>query len=108
MAPLLQGLGQIAAFLFSTPANTYVTCRLLMGAKRGYDSLSPQSKAKVDSIMIEAAGYLVRSTVGEVLGWTRSQAEAMGLSSEAAKVAEMGVRRIAEVGIAKAQAEMRS
>jgi hypothetical protein len=100
-------LGQLAQWINSSPATMQMTLSLLMGAKRGYAQLSPANKAKVDSIMTQAAEYLVNAALGDVLGWTKSQAVSLGLSSDAATVAEIGVRRIAEVGISKAREEMR-
>jgi hypothetical protein len=106
MHQIFQTLAQIAQWVGSSPAHMQMTHALLMGAQRGYGRLSPANKAKVDSIMTQAAEYLMRAALGDVLGWTRSQAVAMGLNSDAATVAELGVRRIAEVGIAKAREEM--
>jgi hypothetical protein len=108
MHQAIQFLGQIAQWIGSSPASMQITHSLLMGAKRGYAQLSPANKAKVDSIMTQAAEYLVNAALGDVLSWSRSQAVAMGLSTDAAAVAEMGVRRIAEVGISKAFEEMHS
>jgi hypothetical protein len=106
MHQVFQALAQVAQWCVSSPASMQITHSLLMGAKRGYGQLSPANKAKVDSIMTQAAEYLVNAALGDVLGWTKSQAITLGLSSDAATVAEIGVRRIAEVGIAKAREEM--
>ncbi len=106
MHQAFQLLGQIGQWIGSSPASMQITHSLLMGAKRGYAQLTPANKAKVDSIMTQAAEYLLNAALGDVLGWTKSQAVAMGLNSDAAEVAEMGVRRIAEVGISKACEEM--
>lgn len=98
---------QIVQLIGSSPASMQISLSLLLGAKRGYARLSPATKDKVDSIMLQAAEYLVNAALGDVLGWTRSQAVTLGLSSDAAAVAEIGVRRIAEVGVSKAFEEMR-
>jgi hypothetical protein len=100
-------LGQLAQVAFGSPQAIMVTSRLLLGAKQGYSRLSPANKAKVDAIMTQAAEYLVNAALGDVLGWTRSQAVTLGLSTDAATVAEIGVRRIAEVGVSKAFEELR-
>jgi hypothetical protein len=84
----------------------HATYMVLRGVKQGYENLSPASRAKVDAIMIQAAEYLARAALGEVLTWTKSEAISLGLSSDAATVAEMGVRRVAEVGISKAREEL--
>ncbi len=107
MHQLFSGFGQLIQFINSSPAAMQATCSLLLGAKKGYARLSPAHKAKVDSIMIQAAEYLLNAALGDVCGWARSQAVTLGLSTDAAAVAEAGVRRVAEVGISKALEEMR-
>jgi hypothetical protein len=107
MHQVFQLLAQVAQWCVANPRNTQIAYNLLRGAQRGYEQLSPATKAKVDSIMIRAAEYLVKAAVGDVLGWARSEAVSLGLNSDAATVAEVGVRRVAEVGLAKAFEEMR-
>jgi len=107
MHQIFQILAQVAQWCASSPAHMQITYSLLMGAKRGYAQLSPETKSKVDRIMIQAAEYLVKAALGDVLGWARSEAVTLGLNSDAATVAEVGVRRVAEVGLSKAFEEMR-
>lgn len=107
MHQILSGLGQIAVWINSSPAAMQVTYSLLKGAKQGYTQLSPANKAKVDSLLTKASEYLANAVLDEALGWTKVQAVAMGLSTDAAEVAEAGVRRIAEVGITKTFEELR-
>ncbi len=106
MHQIFQILAQVAQWCVANPANMRLTYTVLMGAKRGYDSLAPAYKAKVDYIMIQAAEYLAKAALGDVLGWARSEAVSLGLDSDAAAVAEVGVRRVAEVGLATAFEEM--
>lgn len=107
MHQVFQMLAQVAQWCMANPQNMRLTYQVLMGAKRGYDRLSPATKAKVDSIMIKAAEYLAKAALGDVLGWARSEAVTLGLNTDAAAVAEVGVRRVAEVGLSKAFEELR-
>jgi hypothetical protein len=66
MHHIFQILAQVAQWCASSPAHMQLTHALLMGAKRGYDSLSPDMKEKVDSIMFQGAKFLAKAALGDV------------------------------------------
>ncbi len=102
MHQIFQTLSQVAQWCVANPRNMQITLNLFRAAQQGYQRLSPAAKAKVDSIMIRAAHYLVNAAVGDVLSWARAEAVMLGLDSDAATVVEVGVRKVAEVGLPKA------
>jgi hypothetical protein len=78
---------------------------LMRAGQQYYNSLSPEQKAKVDSIIRWGVVRAVKFTVGDILGDVAHQVIAEGYGEKVAEFAQAVVVRGVEVGIDKALEE---
>ncbi len=99
-------IGQIIQWSMATPAHQQITRSLIFGVNNAYRNLSPETKSKVDSLVLQGCGMLTKLVLGDAVDWAGTQAISQGLNSQAVSMVQAGVKRASEIGVDAAMKEI--
>ncbi|MFG0325886.1 MAG: hypothetical protein ACF8SC_01275 [Phycisphaerales bacterium JB037] len=108
MQQIFKLLAQVGQWVVSNPRHMQKTTQILYSSQQIYRNLSPDTREKVDQLIVEGSKQLALVALDQALNIAESKAASMGLNTTAIGLVRKGIRRAAEVGLEKAIEEIRA